>query len=90
MLKLDSGIVVCSRFVNCDMNSTLGSVVPLAIFTSSLTAGVPDFLLLISILVFSPSIRVQAGEYFQGHGQDTGGCFSIWSSQFKRLLLAER
>ena len=39
MLKRDSEIVqeICSRFVNCelwscDMNSTLGSVVPLAIF----------------------------------------------------------
>ena len=37
ILNLDSEIVICSRFVNCvlwscDMNSTLGSVVPLAMF----------------------------------------------------------
>ena len=37
MLNRDSEIVYCSRFVNCelwscDMNSTLGSVVPLAMF----------------------------------------------------------
>ena len=37
MLNRDSEIVTCSRFVNCelwscDMNSTLGSVVPLAMF----------------------------------------------------------
>jgi len=37
MLNRDSKIVICSRFVNCelwscDMNSTLGSVVPLAMF----------------------------------------------------------
>ena len=37
MLNRDSEIVICSRFVNCelwscDMNSTLGSVVPLAMF----------------------------------------------------------
>ena len=37
MLNWDSEIVICSRFVNCelwpcDMNSTLGSVVPLAMF----------------------------------------------------------
>ena len=37
MLNRDSEIVICSRFVSCelrscDMNSTLGSVVPLAMF----------------------------------------------------------
>ena len=37
MLNQDSEIVICSRFVNCDRwscdkNSTLGSVVPLAMF----------------------------------------------------------
>ena len=37
MLNRDYEIVICSRFVNCelwscDMNSTLGSVVPLAMF----------------------------------------------------------
>ena len=37
MLRRDSEIVIYSRFVNCelwscDMNSTLGSVVPLAMF----------------------------------------------------------
>ena len=37
MLNRDSEIVICSKFVNCelwscDMNSTLGSVVPLAMF----------------------------------------------------------
>ena len=37
MLNRDSEIVICSRFMNCelwscDMNSTLGSVVPLAMF----------------------------------------------------------
>ena len=37
MLNRDFGIMICSRFVNCelwscDMNSTLGSVVPLAMF----------------------------------------------------------
>ena len=34
MLNRDSEIVICFRFVNCDLNSTLGSVVPLAMFLS--------------------------------------------------------
>ena len=39
MLNQDSEIVICSSFVSCallscDMNSTLGSVVPLAMFVN--------------------------------------------------------
>ena len=33
-LNRDSEIVICFRFVNSDLNSTLGSVVPLAMFLS--------------------------------------------------------
>ena len=44
MLNRDSEIVTCSRFVNCellscDMNSTLGSVVPLAMFVVVVPKG---------------------------------------------------
>ena len=42
ILNRNSEIVICSRFVNrelwsCNMNSTLGSVVPLAMFNQSIT-----------------------------------------------------
>ena len=44
MFNRDSEIVTCSRFVNCelwicDMNSTLGSVVPLAMFIITIQTG---------------------------------------------------
>ena len=44
MLNQDSEIVICSSFVSCallscDMNSTLGSVVPLAMFVVVVPKG---------------------------------------------------
>ena len=43
MLNQDFEIVICSRFVNgellsCDMNSTVGSVVPLAMFEQTISS----------------------------------------------------
>ena len=53
MLNRDSEIVVCLRFVNCDMNSTLGSGVPLAMFlhTPFVSSG----------QVFSPRVYTSQG-----------------------------
>ena len=50
MLNWDSEIIICSRFVNCelvsfDTNSTLGSVVPLAMFHDEIVQSTQDLTL---------------------------------------------
>ena len=61
MLNRDSEFVICSRFVNCelwscDMNSTLGSVVPLAMFNDRERS---------SSAIFQNVEKKKAWEYFK-------------------------
>ena len=63
MLNRDFEIVICSSFVNCalrscDMNSTLGSVVPLAMFFHELCVCDDSPVKKISGFVVFPSIQL--------------------------------